>query len=364
MQKRLREENLKVDNAENVATIKSRDNHSSLNALIDWLEFTVHDLAVDTIIKLILKLDPQDFMEIPKGRFGYQKQKIWNAGTLFLLYNMESGHDKMGVHIILTGQACRQYEANKSIINIIVNSKKTLARHKFTRLDIAIDDPKDNIINFDKFLQYSEKGFVSSLWYKYSLIMETRISDTKILGRTLYYGSKKSKIFMRVYDKKLEQIKKSKVNQKQKEELLKIQSEWTRMELVFREERAHMAADFLLLKEEIGLLIRGVLNQYIRFVEPNPNSKNQQKRRWETALWWEDIIDGVGKIKLSQKKADRRIEDMQNWVFKQISPTLATILEATEGDMDWLIKVIVSGSGRLKNKHKQAIHQYMTERKK
>lgn len=336
---------------------------TQLIALIDWLEFTVHDLAVDTIINLILKLDPQEFMEIPKGRFGYQKQKIWNAGTLFLLYNIESGNDKMGVHIIMTGQACRQYEADRSITGIIKNTKSTMARHKFTRIDIAIDDEMDEIINFNQFLNYSEKGNISSLWYKYSLLMEKRIADTETLGRTLYYGSKKSKLFMRVYDKKLEKINRAKVNLQQKEVLLKKNPEWTRMEVVFREERANMAADYLLIKNEVGLLIRGVLNHYIRFLEPNPDSKNQQKRRWDTAPWWEKVIDDVGKIKLSQRKADRSIEDMQDWIFKQISPTLATILEATEGDMDWLVNVIVRGSSRLKNKHKQAINQYLLERK-
>ena len=336
---------------------------TQLIALIDWLEFTVHDLAVDTIINLILKLDPQEFMEIPKGRFGYQKQKLWNAGTLFILYNIQSGTDKMGVHIIMTGQACRQYEANKSIKDIIKNTKSTMARHKFTRIDIAIDDEMDAIINFNQFLNYSEDGNISSLWYKYSLLMEKRIADTETLGRTLYYGSKKSKLFMRVYDKKLEKINRAKVNQQQKEVLLKEQPEWTRMEVVFREERANMAADYILIKDEIGLLIRGVLNHYIRFLEPNPHSKNQQKRRWDTAPWWEKVIHDVGKIKLSQRKADRSIEDMQDWIFKQISPTLATILEATEGDMDWLVNVIVRGSSRLKNKHKQAITQYMMEHK-
>lgn len=342
----------------------STSNPTELKALIDWLEFTVHDLAVDTIINLILKLDPKDFMDLPKGRYGYRKQKIWNAGTIFLLYNLESGHDKMGVHIIITGQACRQYEANRSIPDIINNARRTLAKHKFTRIDIAIDDQSNQTLNFDKFLDYSEKGYTSSLWYKYSVLMEKQIANTEILGRTIYYGSKKSKIFMRVYDKKREQIKKAKVSQQEKESLLKEQPEWTRMELVFREERANMAADYILLNGSVGELIRGVLNHYIRFVEPNPNSKSQQKRRWKTATWWEKVIEDVEEIQLSQKKADRRIEDMQDWIIKQISPTLATILEATGGDMNWLINVITSGSSRLKNKHRQAIIQYIMENEK
>lgn len=341
--------------------VDKTDFSTDLKAIIDWLEFTVHDLSVDKIINLILKLNKDDFMELKKGRFGYQKQKIWNTGTLFLLYNLESGCDNMGVHVILTGQACRIYEKNQPVESIIKNAKRTRMKHKFTRIDIAIDDTSETLIKFDNFLQYSENGYVSSLWYKYSMLIEKRLSDVAMLGRTLYYGSKKSAIFMRVYDKKLEQIKKAKVSQQKKDELLKEQSDWTRMEIVFREERANMAADYLLLRGEVGELIKGVLNHYIRFVEPNPQSKNQQKRRWNTASWWEQIIDGVGKIKLSQKQAERRIEDMQDWITKQISPTLAAILEATEGDMQWLVGVIAQGSGRLKNKHKQAIQQYLME---
>ena len=72
----------------NVGTPEFKDDPTRLTALIDWLEFTVHDMSVDRIINLILKLDKDDFIELHKGRFGYRKQKIWNAGTLFLLYNI------------------------------------------------------------------------------------------------------------------------------------------------------------------------------------------------------------------------------------------------------------------------------------
>jgi phage replication initiation protein len=50
---------------------------------------------------------------------------------------------------------------------------------------------------------------------------------------------------------------------------------------------------------------------------------------------------------------------MKDWVDRQISPTIATITRAEEGDMSWLAKLIVKGSHRLTQKHIDAIAQYM-----
>ena len=54
---------------------------------------------------------------------------------------------------------------------------------------------------------------------------------------------------------------------------------------------------------------------------------------------------------------------MTSWVDKQIAPTIATILKAQEGDMSWLRKIILDGSNRLKQKHKDAIYQYLGKEK-
>ena len=49
---------------------------------------------------------------------------------------------------------------------------------------------------------------------------------------------------------------------------------------------------------------------------------------------------------------------MTAWVDKQIAPTMAAILEAQEGDMSWLRKIIVKGSERLTQRHLDAIYIY------
>jgi len=52
---------------------------------------------------------------------------------------------------------------------------------------------------------------------------------------------------------------------------------------------------------------------------------------------------------------------MTAWVDKQIAPTIATIMKAQEGDMSWLRQIIVDGATRLKQKHRDAIYQYINK---
>lgn len=278
---------------------------------------------------------------------------------MFICYNEEEETDKMGVHIILSGSGCRQYEKNRNIRELMIRVSEK-EKYKFTRIDLAIDDHEGKTISFDKFLKESNAENFSSLWYKWSCIMEKRVADGQALGRTIYYGSKSSQIFMRVYDKYLEQKKKQK---KQKEaeitEPVKENINWTRLEIVFREKRAELAATYIVSCDDIGKLIRGVLKQYIRFLKKPKDKKDDRKRRWETAKWWEKLIGAVEKIKLTIKPAEKTIEDMKNWIEKQISPTIAAITTANEGDMDWLIELIIGGQTRLKTKHIQAIKQHL-----
>ena len=107
-------------------------------------------------------------------------------------------------------------------------------------------------------------------------------------------------------------------------------------------------------------MLRGTLRQYLRFLLP---STDQNKARWPSAEWWELLLADVEKLQLTIKKEAKTIEDMTSWVDKQIAPTIATILKAQEGDMSWLRKIILDGSNRLKQKHKDAIYQYLGKEK-
>lgn len=219
---------------------------------------------------------------------------------------------------------------------------------------MAIDDKKDEIINFNRFWDELEAGNVSSKWKTWDLILSRSLGDNYFKGRTLYLGKQTSDIFCRIYDKGLERLAKNCV------EIDFEKLEWTRLEIVFRRDRAKLLSRYFLESEEgVGQVALAVLNQYIRFLIPNP--ENERKRAWETAEWWEVLLHNVGKLKLTRNIEERSIEDFEEWVDKQIGPTLAAILTAKEGETDWLYKIINKASTRLKNKHVEAINKYQNQ---
>lgn len=330
-----------------------------LSASFDWIEFTVFKESLNNVITNILLLMEDDFEPLPRGRFGYNAQLKWANGLVFILYN--SGvdgeaikNDRNGIHIIMTGQGCRAFEYNGNFRElfylVLVGSKD----NKFTRIDLAIDDKKDDIINFNRFWDELEAGNVSSKWKTWDLILSRSLGDNRFKGRTLYMGKQNSDIFCRLYDKGLERIAKNYV-----EIDLEI-LEWTRLEIVFKRDRAKLLSRYFLESEEgVGQVALAVLNQYIRFLIPNP--ENERKRSWETADWWEVLLHNVGKLKLTRNVKERSIEDLEEWVDKQIGPTLAAILKAKEGETDWLYKIINKASTRLKSKHVEAINKYQNQ---
>ena len=102
-------------------------------------------------------------------------------------------------------------------------------------------------------------------------------------------------------------------------------------------------------------MLRGTLRRYLRFLIP---STDQNKSRWPSAKWWDRLLSNVEELQLTIQKEPKSIEDMTAWVDKQISPTIAAIMKAQEGDMGWLRKIIVKGSERLTQKHLDAISMY------
>ena len=338
----------------------NRDNGLSdfLSANFDWLEFTVFKDCLNNIIEKMLLMKSADFEPLPKGRFGYNTQLKWSNGLVFILYNSDFSdkpikNDRNGVHVIMTGQGCRAFEAKGNFRKLFYLVLAESKENKFTRIDLAIDDKKDEIINFDTFWHELEQGNVSSKWKTWDLILSRNLGDNSFKGRTIYLGKQTSDIFCRIYDKGLERIAKNYVEIEP--EIL----EWTRLEIVFRRDRAKYLSRYFLQNNEdegVGKVALAVLNQYIRFLIPN--EENTRKRSWETAEWWEVLLHNVGKLKLTRETTERTIEDFQAWIDRQIGPTLAAIMKAKEGETDWLNRIINEAVTRLKPKHEEAIVKY------
>ncbi len=328
-----------------------------LSVIIDWLEFTVLDAQLPLVLDTI-GLDWDDFKPLSKGRFGYHSQYKWSGGNVFLMFTATSDeididtkvNAKSGIHVMLTGQGCRQYSAKQDLSGLI-RRLYLLKRVNFSRIDLAIDDHKSKIINYDRIHDAAIAGHFTSRWSKWDEVNSRQASTGEFIGRTMYFGSQASDLFCRIYDKSLER----KANSDEKD----IPKNWTRLELVYRKERARKLVDHMIMGDKsLGYVLRGTLKQYLRFLLP---ATYQNKARWPTSAWWLELLDNVEKLQLTIKKEAKTIEEMTAWVDKQIAPTIATILKAKEGDMSWLRQIIVDGATRLKQKHRDAIYQYINK---
>ncbi|NLL18559.1 MAG: replication initiation factor domain-containing protein, partial [Clostridia bacterium] len=137
----------------------------------------------------------------------------------------------------------------------------------------------------------------------------------------------------RIYDKALEQGQ---------------TTPWIRIEMEIRDERAQSLQDILLFETQIGQVFAKIINNYIRFLEPN---EDKNRSRWPTAAWWDNLIGEIGKISLTRKPEDRTVEDVRSWVKQQVGPSLAVLVIADDGALDDIIRTIMEGKTRLKDKH-------------
>lgn len=329
--------------------------NTALTVSIDWLEFTILNSQLHEVMKT-MELKWDNFSKLSKGKFGYNNQIKWSDGSIFIMFTAKDEdvnestliNPKSGVHVMITGKGCHQYSVNHDLISLI-KRLYSLPRVNFSRIDLAIDDFESKIINYDRIHEAAINGHFTSRWSKWDEINSRQTSDNHFLGRTMYFGSQVSEIFCRIYDKTLER--------KAKSDETEIPKNWTRLEMVYRKERATKLVDFLVNKNmPIGYVLRGTLKHYLRFILP---STDRNKARWRTTAWWEELLSSVDRLQLTVKKEARTIDDMTAWIDQQISPTLSAILKAQEGDLGWLRSILAKGSKRLTQKHKDAINQYL-----
>ena len=89
-----------------------------LKVQIDWLEFTVLNTQLPKVINT-LDLGWTDFSPLVKGRFGYHNQLKWQGGNIFIMFTANSDvvdldtkiNMQSGVHVMITGQGCKQYSS-------------------------------------------------------------------------------------------------------------------------------------------------------------------------------------------------------------------------------------------------------------
>lgn len=258
--------------------------------LIDWFSFTSRVLTVGRIQEL-LGLDGQ-MWESGSGAHGFKYSIYFHSIKIFVKHEYQlreygeksDGNDDTLVWLDMSGQGCRAYETfGKGDWNGLFAFCLGRSDINVTRVDLAFDDHSGLLdiaelkehVDQHYFVSKFRRGIVEYMW--------DRLKARSYKAYTLYFGSARSEIMIRIYDKAKERNKDD--------------EHWIRVETQFR--RGNAAGVLRAMSERpVGEVYRGVLAEYLRFVTPSPDSN---LRRWPTLPSWDKLLAGVGAIKVYQK---------------------------------------------------------------
>lgn len=240
----------------------------------------------------------------------------------------------MGTHVFMTGEGCRQYEYKHG------NRWKKLFQDvfgmggHFTRLDTAVDDYK-GYFKIEEIAEKVKKQEVKTLFKKACAMASYKFDEFEGSCRmTVYFGSNTSMIKIRMYDKAKQ---------------MSVDYFWNRTEVESRDERANLLALEVIKADDLDRLVAGVLRRYVNFIEPSGDSN---KSRWDVSDWWDKYSGNVEKVKLTIKKVQKTLNQVAQWVEKQVAPSLAMIKEKYgRGFTSFMQYLLLDGKERWNQNH-------------
>lgn len=241
-------------------------------------------VVAEEIIDLFI--DKADFKTIfgeniplEKSPQGYTVSQTYGHHMHYLAVGYHHLHMSMGIIIKFSAQALNYYleSSGLKIYEFLQKIQSTDYTTRLSRIDLTVDyfDEGINVSTIyqnlkdkkiDTFREVTNKKTGELNYRRNSLKCSGYIKERDV--PTIYMGSHQSKSFLRIYDKKREQIEKKGV---QLDVALK-SANWTRFEGVFRNEFAHQLSEELLMiqnDDELANLIACTMLQKFRFMYIN-----------------------------------------------------------------------------------------------
>ena len=247
----------------------------------------------------------------------------------------------MGTCLEMSGQGCRTFESEGTgdFDGLFQLFQDRQDLYHVTRLDVAFDD-HTGLLDMDQVYRDTDEQLFVSKFRK--TVIEKVFTDGRP-GITIYHGRKSSEVMFRIYDKAAERN-------------LSEQVHWVRVEMQLRGDRA---LSFIQQPESIGEKFRGVLVNYVRYVE---ESSDSNKWRWPIKEYWDKLIDGISRIRLYVKPGEEyNIMQLDNFVFSQAGNAISTELEIL--GLPEFIRRLQSRSQELPSKYKCLLNLYSPKRR-
>ena len=301
--------------------------------LFDWLTFTSHCDSPETIMQL-LGLKDVPWQRMDKGRNGYKGR--YSFENISILYD---GAENMGVCVDLTGTGCRAFETYSTInwtelMQILFYNS---GDYNVTRLDMAFDD-HTGILDIDVLRDDTD----DHMYVSRSRTWKVEYGSS---GTTIYHGSPKSDMYIRIYDKAAER------------DLENVH--WIRVEMQMRDEIAAGFIDGLMI-HPVGDQFRGVLHNYLRYVQDPGVDTNMS--RWPMTKYWSDLIQGIAQIRCwSAPGVEYNEFHLSNYVINQAGNALDCYLKIF--GMDDLIRELGNRSIKPSPKYQRLLAKYRALKK-
>lgn len=226
---------------------KKFDHHHKIIATIDYVNIRIQTLNVNEVIEKILGLKIENFHLNDVTRYKYPF--FLNYGHINVYYHDKD--EKAGVLIEMSGRACREleyefeYHQNKKtwldFFSTLIDYGKNKSPEndnfvKVTRFDLALDEQyNEKEGNFDLFrlLSAVREGRWNGRKKSYAAILGGRKTSQGLIndGLSLYFGSKRTHLYFRFYEKDYERAEQEKISVEAVRELYGLRN---RYEIVMR----------------------------------------------------------------------------------------------------------------------------------
>lgn len=282
--------------------------------LIDWFTFTTRKDSLSKIFDVI-GISEDNFIDIHKGYNGY-KSSLYFEGISICYDGSKWIDDKgnlhdMGIMVNMCGKGCRAFEDNseKTFKDLFEYIVARLDDYNITRLDVAFDD-FDQVLDINKIADdVFKKNYVSR--FRNISVNWSRSED--IEGYTIYFGSEKSDLMYRMYDKKAEQ------------KIIDDSMHWIRFEMQCRNIHAQTFVELICQDFDVSEVFFNTLNNQLRFVVPSADSN---KRRWAIAPYWEKFLQYKGVMSLYKAPGQEYDDDNVINYLNTYSAALYTLCSA------------------------------------
>lgn len=286
--------------------------------------------------------------------------------------------DDMGFCVEMSGQGCRYIEAlykekhNKEFCWYMFFQKLMLCTSKgcslnINRIDFAYDD-FDGLLNLDtieqsaKNLEYVSLFRDIDVYDNYECIewgrrqKLSRVNSEMLVGKTIYFGSRKSNCFCRFYDKLVEQKQKNRNNPEVLEQLGKIKH-WVRFEIVFKKTTAIKIVNAMACLNSNVMFNRylaEVINSYIRFIDIDDSNVT----RCTVKKWWSDFIGTAERASITAPGIKKDpLSGAVAWLKHSLAPTLCAMIQSIGIDEFMNLLFEDNPELRYKQKHYEIINK-------